>query len=709
MAEMRIGRSHDEYKGPEGVGGRGSVSGGQNLSEDVGEGAHGPPQKQVLHQMNYTASAAEITPHSVDTFTLKHKPVSIHQHARSKAQAASNTPAQPRRILDGFHLLEAANAQLPVDVRQALFVDKHLVGVVEEDLCHFERLQMLDVSENSMQLDMFLPLPRLRSLNLACNGISTIEPSFGFHALQNLDLSYNSLALRSVQALDFLPNLKELDLCGNALAGLPMEMFRFRSLEKLLLDNNKIDDNNAFRILCTCVTLRHVSLAYNFLHSIPAQCCQEGYFPLLTFMDLSFNYFGSEEDLQPLVDLPRLEDLVIYGNPVLGPKGEDPLYTYIEELQIAATDGRIERRLPRVEVSAEIPRKRNFKNLKGRSAGRHSSYQGFSVVAVAGDFEGDDPHAAVKTNNEWREEGNKSLFAEAIAQAQKEKLMSTIPDMTFITAGTSDEDAKILKMADNVMDKVAADLDLATSAEILYFQDRTKLRTQSQHLGLAQPDEDEQFVPDDDDEDAQWLIAEDPDAPDPAAAADAAAGGAAGSRPGSNRPPQDKVPPAMFARTMADPSTLQTHPVAVKTAMRALQFAIRHPLTNHDEVPTKGGLPPKDYVRETAASVNRKLPKQAASLKPQSEIGTIKNKSRRGLGEPLVVATARRKKNADTLMQIEDVLDKLNANADDIAHKGTGNVNSKDGIETMKHFARPQTGLRGLVRMVDEVVGDLDR
>ena len=143
--------------------------------------------------------------------------------------------------------------------------------------------------------------------------------------------------------------------------------------------------------------------------------------------------------------------------------------------------------------------------------------------------------------------------------------------------------------------------------------------------------------------------------------------------------------------------------------MRALQFAIRHPLTNYDEVPAKGGLPPKDYVRETAASVLRKMPKQAASIKPQSEIGTIKNKSKRGLGEPLVEAAARRKKNAATLVQIEDVLDKLNVNADDIALKGTGNVNNKDGIETMKHFARPQTGLRSLVKMVDEVVGDLDR
>eukprot|EP00605_Chrysophyceae_sp_TOSAG23-4_P001392 GSChrysophyteH1.ASY1.ANO1.1512.1 assembled CDS len=612
----------------------------------------------VLPQQQFTASAADITPHSVNEYAIKHKPVSIDGHFLDK----ENEPGKPplRRVLDGFHLLEAANAHLPTDVRQAIFVDRGLVDVVEEDLMHFDHLQFLDVSENRLQLSMFAGLLRLKALNLACNSINTVEPSYGFDSLTLLDLSYNQLTQRSVQLLDFLPQLKELDLCGNNLAGLPHEMYRFRTLEKLLLDNNKIDDNNVFNILCTVPNLRYISLAYNFLHCIPEQCCAEGFFALLSSIDLSFNYFGTEEDLQALLDLPRLEAMVLYGNPLLGPKGEDPQYIYCEELHIAATEGREERRLCRIEVTTEIPRKRNFKKLKGRSAGRHASYRGFDVIAVAGDYEGDDPRAA-KTNADWREEGNKALFAEAIAQAQKEKLLSTIPDMTFITGVANDEDEKILQMADHVMDTVANDLNLTTSAEILFFQDRTRLAK-----GAEQPQQQQQQ-------------------------------------------PVDKVPPGMFARTMADPSTLQTQPVAVKTAMRALKFAIAHPLTNYDEVPTKGGLPPKDYVRETKASINRKLPLKPQSLKPLSEIAQIKNKSKRGLGEPSVVAKSRRKAQAETLQQIEDVLDKLNANADEVALKGTGNANTKDGLETMKQFARPQTGLRGLVKMVDEVVSDLGR
>jgi len=693
----------------------------QTDAEDTRHGArHGPPQgNDMLHplaQHHFTASEADI--HLLEIRRggmgqpIKHRPVSIHAH---HAVSPDKQPAPPfRRVLDGFHLLTGAGAILPADARQAGFVDKGLAEVVEEDLPHFTNMTGLDVSENNLQMHMFAGLPRLKVLNMACNSIQSIESdAYGrFGALTSLDLSYNALTLRSVQNLDFLPSLKELDLCGNNLCGLPMEMYRFISLEKLLLDNNKMDDNSIFNLLCTMPNLRQCSLAYNFLHKIHPQCCGEGYFPLLTQLDISFNYFGTEEDVQPIMDLPRMLEVMLYGNPMLGPKGEDPLFTYIEDLEIAATDGRLERRMHKIDIIAEIPRKRNFKKLKGRSAGRQASYRNFGIVAVGEENEGGGP---VKTTNEWREEGNRTLFADAIALAQKEKLMASIPDSTFITmsAANHDADEKILRLADKVMDHVAKDLDLTTSAEILYFQDRTRLKTKNfnnltdKEIRLGQiinnpPPHKARWNEEDGEPDDEWKYNNDDDDDGDDNLRDA-------NTPSYMKQPIEKVPPGMFSRTMADPSTLQTHPIAVKTAMRALQFAIRHPLTNYNEVPTKGGLPPKDYVRETKASVNRKMPKQASSIKPLSDIGQIKNKSKRGLGEPSVVAVARRRGHQETLVQIEAVLDKLNENADELALKGSGNVNTKDGINTMKHFARPQTGLRGLVKMVDEVVADLDR
>lgn len=603
-----------------------------------------------------------------------HAPISI-----SQALEAPITPKPKRKkILDGFLLLEASEAHLPTDARKADLVDKNLYGVLEEDLVFFTHLVSLDVCENFLDLEMFRCLPKLKELRIACNNMHEVELSGNssgeFSSLLSLDISYNSLSLRSVQSLDCLVNLRELDLSGNSLGGLPHEMYRFHNLEKLFLDNNKIDDNNIFSILCAMENLRYLSVAYNFLSAVPAGTMEEGMHPMLTVLDLSFNYFGSEDDLQPIIDLPRLAQVMLYGNPVLGPKGEDPQCIYIEGLVDTSNEFREGHGMELVDFVTEVPRKRTLK--KGQPAGRHGTYRDFSVVSVGGDLEAETDFRertsnkgkpAVKSSAEWREEGNKTLFAEAIALAQSQKVMSMIPDATFITdTAHNEDDEKVLKIADKVMDQVADELDLQTSAEILYFQDKTNLQAS-------------QF--DDQDGVGQRRVAA-------------------------------QVPPGLFSgpgRTMADPSTLQTHPVAIKTAMRALHFAINNPLTNYDEVPQRGGLPPHDYVRPTVATTNRQMPRVKPSMKEPSNIVKIKNKAKRGLAEPSLAAIERRKERDRTLQQIEGVLDDLNANVDDLVLKGpSATGNSKDTVNLMKTFARPKTGLRGLVEMVEEVVNDLD-
>ena len=47
----------------------------------------------------------------------------------------------------------------------------------------------------------------------------------------------------------------------------------------------------------------------------------------------------------------------------------------------------------------------------------------------------------------------------------------------------------------------------------------------------------------------------------------------------------------------------------MNAAIRSLRYALAHPLTNYSEVPAKGFLPPKDYVRPTQSSVAHKLPR----------------------------------------------------------------------------------------------------
>lgn len=228
----------------------------------------------VLKSRHFTPSEARVprSSHGVKAEVF-HMPVSL-----AAADVSRRPSARSRVPLDGFLLLESTGMGLPEDARQAQLADRGLGSVVAEDLAFFTGLIVVDVSENFLDLGPFGELPRLKELRIACNNIQRVDELFGFEHLMFLDISYNNLTTRSVQSLDVLPNLKDLDLSGNNLRGLPYEMYRFRSLERLIIDNNKIDDNNTFSILCTVPNLRFLSAAYNFLWKVAPECCAEGYF-----------------------------------------------------------------------------------------------------------------------------------------------------------------------------------------------------------------------------------------------------------------------------------------------------------------------------------------------------------------------------------------------------------------------------------------------
>lgn len=58
----------------------------------------------------------------------------------------------------------------------------------------------------------------------------------------------------------------------------------------------------------------------------------EGAFPLLEGLDLGFNYIGSESDVVVVVLFERLQRIILYGNPLAGPTGEDSLGLCVENL-----------------------------------------------------------------------------------------------------------------------------------------------------------------------------------------------------------------------------------------------------------------------------------------------------------------------------------------------------------------------------------------
>lgn len=79
--------------------------------------------------------------------------------------------------------------------------------------------------------------------------------------------------------------------------------------------------------------LRELSLAFNYFTGVNlAPEAVEFAFPLLEGLDLGFNYIADQQDVVILVLLEKLQRVILYGNPLTGPTGEDPLGLCVEDL-----------------------------------------------------------------------------------------------------------------------------------------------------------------------------------------------------------------------------------------------------------------------------------------------------------------------------------------------------------------------------------------
>ena len=119
--------------------------------------------------------------------------------------------------------------------------------VIEEDLCYFQNLNSIDLSDNRVRLEQLRNLKSLSDINLQYNYIRII-PQLGaedFEKLENLNLSYNSITPASIRSLYSCKRLKSLDLSGNNLVTLPEDIGKFDALEELNLSGNQFSSSSS--------------------------------------------------------------------------------------------------------------------------------------------------------------------------------------------------------------------------------------------------------------------------------------------------------------------------------------------------------------------------------------------------------------------------------------------------------------------------------
>lgn len=649
----------------------------------------------TLKQHHFTPTEAQVPVYKETKSAKTHQGSLILDYRRQKLLSLVNDSNETDgknqcRQLDGFCLLENTGAAFPEDVLQASLADQNLRKTEPQDFIYFTELQSIDVSENLLDMAPFGGFPKLRDLKIACNNIMNVDDNMlGFNQLLSLDLSYNKLTLNSVQYLDHLPNLRDLDLCGNNLGSLPSEMSRFRKLEKILLDHNQLDNGKVLMALCDIPNLRHVSLANNFFSYFPKNAFASGNFKYLEILDLSFNYIGAEDQLEPLIYLPRLLTLFIYGNPVLGPTGEDPMFVYIEKLVEKAYECRNGSNIADIEFLTEIPRKRVLK--KGQPLGRQCLYREFDILEV-------EDAVSIKNTRELKQEGTRTLFAEAYAAVATGTARGAgsvqlehgaiIPDNTFITnmGGSNAGPArnpynnteainKTDALADSLMRQVAEEMGLVTSADLVALRRKA-------HLPPTAADR------------ASKLFGDD----------------------------EPQVAHDLFKHLeISDPSLVPAQPVALKAAMSALRTALKQPLTDYDEV-----YDSKQYTRGTRNSKNSQLPKHAFELSAQitgqgpgtntmdrdyAVDRTVNKYNKGGLPEPTLLKRLRKESRQVTLKRIDQVLGDLNAHTEQLEQANPAGVLSvKETLKHYKNFAKPgSTSIRSLMTMVDDVAEEFQK
>ncbi|CAH0380317.1 unnamed protein product [Pelagomonas calceolata] len=426
--------------------------------------------RYLLPQMNFVDPGAEAKTQrpKLPSRGLGVVSIDVDDEIRKRKKAdllrAQLTRGQSR-IIDGFLLLDACGVEFPDEGHRADVSGRHATEVSSTDLEYFPNLSWVDASDNPrLPLEDFGSLPRLKDLRFAANSwsvCSSVSEDW-FPRLLVLDLSYNTATLDGISQLVTMPRLRDLDLTGNGLVELPDVFSDFQSLEKLFLERNRLQ-GDALTCLAKCPRLRELSLAHNKVTSTPtidamAEATSLDHTEILAelvALDLAHNHIRSEKDIDDLTVLPKLEQLSLYGNPLLGATGEDPTGETVRTLVQTATQQRDGWTARHLDVTTEVPRKRPNRGTAGAAAGAKCDrrFERIGVQRIA--------EAPIPTAAQFREKGHQALVDALEKEAgRKPRTKKKVPQPTtdkdpsfFVTALQDDDALEEALMADEIYEE----------------------------------------------------------------------------------------------------------------------------------------------------------------------------------------------------------------------------------------------------------------
>ncbi|NWY56445.1 XRRA1 protein, partial [Chionis minor] len=283
------------------------------------------PARNVLRaRKEGDASAGEVAPQNnmlarratPRAWTEKGTTRKTPRQRRKSPESAFAEENKEDNVLDEPFLLKHHRLKNPSDLCS--------VNAKEDDFEKFDCVAFINAAENLLTLEPFRKFPGLRELELSLNGLRNLKITAGdFLHLEDLDLSYNNLSPQDIWTLGELSQLKVLRLTANGLRSLPPDLtgswdsahLRFRSLEVLWLDDNRLADPRVFVSLSHLCSLRELNLDRNGISAVPylrqAESRQFFLHPALDGDSFRAEWYKSLSSLWQQPRWPRWEDTVV--------------------------------------------------------------------------------------------------------------------------------------------------------------------------------------------------------------------------------------------------------------------------------------------------------------------------------------------------------------------------------------------------------------